>query len=239
MEYIYILLIIIFASYIQGMTSFGSSLVALPLLLIFLDIQVVVPMLAILNLFMNYTIYREVGKDADIKKIAPLLVTAVIFTVLGAIILKNLNEEPIRLVVGGIMLVTAISNLFGLRLQFGKPEKLFIPVGVLSGILNGATGMSGPPILLFLSNLDVSKKVFRSTLTSYFFYLNIVAIIMFIFNGLITTEVLIYAAIYLIPMLIGTQLGVIMSRKVHDEKFKKLVLVLMIFMSLNLILKSF
>lgn len=238
MEYIWILLIIMFASFIQGMTSFGSSLIALPLLLLFMDVKEVVPFMALLNLAMNGYIYREVGKDANLKKISPLIITALIFTVVGGMLLKNLPEQPIRLIVGGIMLVTAVSKLFGVSVQFKKPEKLFIPVGVLSGILNGATGMSGPPVLLFLSNLDVTKKVFRSTLTTYFLFLNMMAITMFTINKILYGEIFLMAVIYTVPMLFATHLGILTSRKIHDERFKKIVLFIMVVMALNLISKA-
>lgn len=238
MEFIWILLIILFASFIQGMTSFGSSLIALPLLLMFLDVKEVVPMMAMLNLVMNANIYREVGKDADMKRVGPLVVTAVIFSIVGAFLLVSLNETPIKIIVGSMMFITAVTKLLGWQFKIKKPERLFVPVGIISGVLNGTTGMSGPPVLLFLSSLDVPKKVFRSTLTTYFLTLNVVAITMFIVNGIITWDIFMQTAIYMIPMLIGTQIGVIAGRRIHDERFKKIVLFMMLLMSINLLVRT-
>lgn len=236
--YIWIFLIIFTASLIQGMTSFGSSLFALPLLLIFLDIREIVPLLASYNLVMNSMIFRKVGKDADLKKIAPLLITAIIFTVIGSFMLKNLEPTPIKLTVGIMLFITATSNLLGFKIKFKKPEKWYIPVGMVSGALNGATGMSGPPVLLFLSNLDVPKKVFRSTLTSYFWVLNVIAIIMFIIQGLFDKSVLNIVLIYLPALIAGTFVGLLLGEKFDERVFKKIVLVIMVAMSINLVLKS-
>ena len=237
--YIWIFLIIFTASLIQGMTSFGSSLFALPLLLIFLDIRVIVPLLASYNLVMNSMIFRKVGKDADLKKISPLLITAIIFTIAGSFLLKNLEADPIKLTVGIILFITATSNLLGFKIKLKKPERYYIPVGLASGALNGATGMSGPPVLLFLSNLDVPKKVFRSTLTSYFWVLNVVAIIMFVIQGLFDKTVLNTVLIYLPALITGTYVGLVLGEKFDERVFKKIVLVIMIVMSINLVLKSF
>ncbi len=237
--YIWIFLIIFAASLIQGMTSFGSSLFALPLLLVFLDIRVIVPLLASYNLVMNSMIFRKVGKDADLKKISPLLITAIIFTVIGSFLLKNLEADPIKLTVGIILFITATSNLLGFKVKLKKPERFYIPVGLASGALNGATGMSGPPVLLFLSNLDVPKKVFRSTLTSYFWVLNVVAIIMFIIQGLFDKSVLNIVLIYLPALITGTYVGLLLGEKFDERVFKKIVLVIMVVMSINLVLKSF
>lgn len=237
--YIWIFLIIFTASLIQGMTSFGSSLFALPLLLIFLDIKEIVPLLASYNLIMNAMIFKKVGKDADLRKISPLLITAIIFTIIGSFLLKNLEENPIKLTVGILLLITSVSNFFGLRINFKSPEKWYVPIGMLSGALNGSTGMSGPPVLLFLSNLNVPKRVFRSTLTSYFLVLNVFAIIMFIIQGLYDSSVLKLVVYYIAALVGGTYVGIQLGEKFDERVFKRIVLVIMMFMSVNLILKSF
>lgn len=237
-NYIWIFLIIFVASIIQGMTSFGSSLFALPLLLFFLDIKEIVPLLAAYNLIMNSMIFKKVGKDADLKKISPLLITAIIFTVIGSFLLKNLEAGPIKLTVGIILLITSVSNLFGLKIRFKKPERYYVPVGVFSGALNGATGMSGPPVLLFLSNLDVPKNVFRATLTSYFWVLNVIAITMFTIQGIFTVEVLRLVTYYVIALVGGTWVGIQLGERFDERLFKKIVLVIMVAMSLNLIINS-
>ena len=237
--YIWIFAIIFTASIIQGMTSFGSSLFALPLLLFFLDIKEIVPLLAFYNLIMNGMIFRKVGKDADLKKIAPLLITAIIFTVIGSFLLKNLEENPIKLTVGILLLITSVTNFFGIRVNVKSPEKWYVPVGIFSGALNGSTGMSGPPVLLFLSNLNVPKNVFRSTLTSYFLVLNVFAIIMFIIQGLFDASVLRLVVYYIAALVGGTYVGIQLGEKFDERVFKKIVLVIMMIMSINLIMRSF
>jgi len=237
--YIWVFLIIFTASLIQGMTSFGSSLFALPLLLFFLDIREIVPLLASYNLIMNSMIFKRVGKDADLKKISPLLITAIIFTILGSFLLKNLEANPIKITVGILLFVTAVSNLFGLKIKFKNPDHYYIPVGIFSGALNGATGMSGPPVLLFLSNLDVPKNVFRATLTSYFWVLNVVAIVMFIIQGLYDATVLRIVLYYLPALIGGTWVGIQLGERFDERLFKRIVLIIMVAMSLNLIVRSF
>ncbi len=238
-NYIWIFLIIFVASIIQGMTSFGSSLFALPLLLFFLDIKEIVPLLASYNLIMNSMIFKKIGKDADLKAIAPLLITAMIFTIIGSFLLTNLEAGPIKLTVGIILFITAVSNLFGLRVKFKKPENYYVPVGIVSGALNGATGMSGPPVLLFLSNLDVPKKVFRSTLTSYFLVLNVMAIIMFVVQGVFNYGVLQLVLYYVVALVGGTWVGIQLGERFDERLFKKIVLVIMVAMSINLIINAF
>jgi uncharacterized membrane protein YfcA len=237
--YIWVFLIIFIASIIQGMTSFVSSLFALPLLLFFLDIKEIVPLLAVYNLIMNSMIFRKVGKDADLKAILPLLISAIIFTIVGSFLLKNLEAGPIKLTVGIILFITSVSNLFGLRFTFKKPERYYIPVGIVSGALNGATGMSGPPVLLFLSNVDVPKKVFRSTLTSYFWVMNVIAITMFIIQGLLDLEVLKLVLYYVVALVGGTWVGIQLGERFDERVFKKIVLVIMVAMSINLIVNAF
>ncbi|XMB85595.1 sulfite exporter TauE/SafE family protein [Mycoplasmatota bacterium WC44] len=237
-EYILIFLIIFIGALIQGMTSFGSSLFALPLLLYFLDVKEIVPLLATYNLFMNTLIFRKIGKDANLKSISPLLITAIIFTLVGAFALKGLDTKYIKITIGIMMLITSTTSLFGLKVLFKKPEKLFIPVGMVSGLLNGSTGMSGPPVLLFLSNQNVEKNVFRSTLTSYFLVLNVISITTYAFTKIYNNDVLKLVVLYLPALISGTLIGIKLGNKINEKLFKKIVLGFVFVMGILLLLKA-
>ena len=107
-----------------------------------------------------------------------------------------------------------------------------LPVGMLSGLLGGSISISGPPIILFLSNQEVDKHTFRGNLATYFFILNLFMIPVYYLNGLLTKEVWNYSLTFLPGLLIGVLVGNILSHKIKDAHFKKLTLILLIIMGL-------
>ncbi|MTI46734.1 sulfite exporter TauE/SafE family protein [Sporosalibacterium faouarense] len=224
------LIIIFLAGMIQGITSFGFSLLAVPLLGLFLPLQIVVPMLVIYSLFLNSIILFNVKNHVNLRKIAILVIAGIIGTPLGTYLLKALDENILKVSVGIIVTLSAVAFLRGFKIHVKNEKLSFIPVGFISGLLNGSVSLSGPPIILFLTNQGVEKQTFRANLTSYFWVLNLITIPTYIVSDLITKDVITYTS-YLFPaLIIGVLSGIKIGNKVDEGLFKKMTLVLIVFM---------
>ena len=222
--------VIFCAGLIQGATSFGFSLFALPILAVFMPLKIIVPMLVIYSIIMNSIILYKIREHVKIKRILMLIIAAVIATPIGANMLINMNERVLQLIVGVIVAISALSFYFGYKIKISNEKIAYIPVGFLSGLLNGSVSLSGPPVILFLTNQGVEKQVFRATLTAYFWILNIMTTITFIYKRLISAETLQFT-LYLLPALvIGVLIGIKLGNKVKEETFKKLTTVLLVCM---------
>lgn len=239
MENIYIALILLFATFVQGFTSFGFSLVAIPLLAFFLDAREIVVMTMSYSFVINSIVIRKYYKHAKLSKISPLLITAIIFTFVGAYFLGDINDFGLKLIISVLLIIVGITNGLGVRFKMKKPENFYIPVGIISGTLNGISGVSGPPVLIFLSNIDLAKNEFKATLSSYFFTLNIVAISLYVFIGYYTWD-LFKMILALVPfVIIGASLGVFASTKVNDVTFKKVINAAIPIMGITMLIRLF
>jgi uncharacterized membrane protein YfcA len=239
MEFIYIGATLFFSTFVQGFTSFGFSLVAIPLLSLFLDTKLIIVITVTYSLVINGIIIRKYYRDTKLKKILPLLISAIIFTFVGVSYLQTIDEYILKLVIGVLLVVIGIINNFGIRFNLKKPEKYYLPVGAMSGVLNGIGGISGPPVLVFLSNIDLNKSQFKATLSSYFFTLNVVAILTYIYKGFYTPENLKMIWTYLPHVVIGTAIGVYTSTKVEERLFKRIINLAIPVMGLNIVWKLF
>lgn len=226
------ILIILTASMIQGITSFGFSLVSLPLLGIFLPLKIIVPMLIIYSLVLNTIILYHIRHYINLKPITILVIAGIIGTPFGTYLLRISNENTLKILVGVILTFSAITNYFGYKIKVKNEKLTYIPVGLVSGLLNGSVSLGGPPLVLFLTNQGVEKQVFRANLTTYFLILNIITIPTYFINGLITKDVIQYT-VYLLPALVGgALLGVALGNKVNENWFKKLTLALITVMGI-------
>ena len=151
---------------------------------------------------------------------------------LGAHLLVIMNEDLLKIFIGSMILLFGILLLLGFRKQFKNEKLAMLPVGMLSGLLGGSISISGPPIILFLSNQDVDKHTFRGNLAAYFFILNIFIIPVYYLNELLTKEVWNYSLTFLPGLLVGVIVGNLLSHKIKDDHFKKLTLILLIVMGL-------
>lgn len=230
MSYVLSAIILLIAALVQGATSFGFSLIALPLLGLFFDLKVVVPTLVIFSIFLNLLILVRLRVKPNIKEIGLLATFAILFIPLGVDMLLYVDESLLKVVVGILLIVVSLIMLSGYRMTIKNKQVSYVITGILSGILNGAVSLSGPPVVVLLANDNKNKNEFRSSLTTLFLILNVVTIYLYFKNGLFSNPEL-TKMLFLFPfMIIGTLLGIYLGNKIDDGKFKKMVLILLLFM---------
>lgn len=225
-------IVILCAGIIQGAASFGFSLLALPILGLFMPLKIIVPMLVIYSIIMNSIILYKIREHVKLKRISILIISAIIATPIGTNMLINLNESFLKIIVGAIVTTSALSFYFGYKIEIENEKIAYIPVGFISGLLNGSVSFSGPPVIIFLTNQGVEKQVFRATLTAYFWILNIMTTIIFAYKKLIDVELIRITGHLLPALVIGVLIGVKLGNRIKEETFRKLTTVLMVFIGI-------
>lgn len=225
-------LIIFISAMVQGATSFGFSLIALPLLGLLYPLKIVVPTLVILSLLLNTIIFIRLKVKPHIKDLMLLGMFAILTIPFGVKLLLVMDEMALKLVVSILLIITALLMLKGIKINIRNKKLSYALTGILSGVLNGAVSLSGPPIVILLANEGKDKNSFRSSLTFLFILLNVYTIILYMFNGLFL-DVALYELTLFVPfMIIGSIFGIYLGNKINDVIFKKLVLNLLLIMGI-------
>jgi len=226
------------AGFISGLTGSGFALISVPILILMTSPKVVVPVILILSVFLNVYVLIEARRWIDLKRIYPLMIAGAVGMPFGTHLLKVLDAEVLKVFIGIMIVIFALAFLRGFRHEIRNEKIAFAPVGFASGLLNGATAMSGPPVILFFTNQGVAKQVFRANVVAYFLVLNLVTLPYLAVHGLITTSVINYS-LYLLPaMTIGAFIGIRFSRKVREDNFRKIVLLLVTFAGIASVLSG-
>lgn len=220
--------IILIASFVQGLTSFGFALIALPLLSLFLPIQRVVPMIVILSMLICLLVLGSVYRDTNIRKIGLLIIASVAMAPVGTLFLLIISGSVLKIATGILITLFAVFLLSGRTIPIANEKAAYLSAGALSGLLSGSISVSGPPMALMLSNQGMSKQMFRANLALVGVILNGVTIITFVYSGLIDQEMSLYLGWMLPVMVIGTWIGVKAVNYLNEQKFKKYSLGLII-----------
>ena len=182
-------------------------------------------MLCLTSIFLNLSIFWKARKNLDLKRILPLLISGAVALPAGVWLLKIADESVLKISVGIIVILSSLIYLSGFRVTVRREKLAMVPVGFLSGLLNGATTFSGPPVILFFANQRVAKHQFRASLATYFLLLNILAVPAFIAGGLLT-GVGALKTLYLFPaVILGVLLGIRMADVVSEERFRFVALI--------------
>jgi uncharacterized membrane protein YfcA len=227
------------ASIVQGTTGFGFALTSMPLLTILLSIHTVVPIMVVFGLCANILILVKVWSNVKFKKIWLLIVSSVIAVPLGTYLLLIIEQNTLKIITGFLIVLFALALWRSYSLQIKNERLALIPVGFSSGLLNGSISLSGPPVVLFLTNQGEEKTTFRENITAFALILNIITITTFFMGGLIIKEVITYILWFFPALFLGTFLGMKIANKVEQNLFKKITLGLIILSGLSAIFTSF
>jgi len=165
--YLWVCLITFLAGLTQGLSGFGSVLLSIPLLAIFLDIKIVIPLTALVGLSMSLVLLFHLRPYLDWKKIYPLLIAAIPGIPVGVLFLIRLDRTVILSVLGVILVAYSLYSL--LWRSTGKRIRGYwaYPLGFLAGCLGGAFGATGPAVIVYTSLQTWSKDQIKVTLRGF------------------------------------------------------------------------
>lgn len=221
-------LIVAFGGFTQGLTGFGSIIVSLPLLVLFLDIKAVIPLVGLFALCINLLLVIQLRRSLDYKRILPLLVAAAPGIPAGVFLLKTVQAHTLELWLG----VTVL--LFGLYSLTREPARRELTrpwtwlAGFLAGCLGGSIGANGPPIIVYAAFQPWPKDEVKSTMSGFFLAAGVGISGMHAAFGLVTGRVLELFAAGLPALLLGVLAGSYCYGRLNESGYRRLVVLLIV-----------
>jgi uncharacterized membrane protein YfcA len=103
-----------------------------------------------------------------------------------------------------------------------------VAAGAVSGFLNGLSGMAGPPIAFYyLASTEAAVKV-RANLTTYFVFVDLVALSLFFGRGLVGWPTAVQSACLAPAVILGGLLGERLFPLASEVFYRRLALVLLV-----------
>lgn len=178
------LLAVAIAAFVQASTGFGFALIAAPFLMMGLEVRVAVVSLLCLHSLQCAAVLAGAWRRVSWAPITPLVVGGLIGTPIGAIILRTAAPEMLRISIGLVILVSGVILLTTLPRPIRAERAGSVAAGLLSGLLNSGTGLSGPPLALFLGNQGWEGDRFRTALITTFLASNLAALTAYALLGI-------------------------------------------------------
>jgi uncharacterized membrane protein YfcA len=222
-------LVVIVSSATQSLTGFGFIMVAVPFLILIIDARVAVALSLMVAFASSAALLLSIKKDTNWQLLKRLLLAAFVGLPFGLAVFYYIDLVMLKVYASAVIIVLSILSLNNFKLDTTKNLGLWQWVsGSTSGFLSGSVGMSGPPIILFLSSLNTPKDEFRATTIAYFFIIYPTSFVSMALTGAIPLDTF-KIALYLIPFsIIGMYIGKWLFKYVSDKAFKKLVLIVLI-----------
>jgi uncharacterized protein len=157
---------------IRSAFGFGEALIAVPLLAFFIPMQVAAPLAVLVSITIAAVVVVQDWRHIHLRSAGWLVASTVFGIPLGLLLLTRTPERLIKGGLGGLILLFALFSLSGVgkgwRLQ-NDNRRWLLGCGFAAGILGGAYGMNGPPLVIYGSLRGWTAQHFRATLQANFF----------------------------------------------------------------------
>jgi len=235
----HILLVIFIATIFRSAFGFGESLVAVPLFALWVPLNIAVPLSVLMSVTIAGVVVVQDWKKIHLGSAGGLILFTLIGIPLGLLLLTSADERTVKAILGLIITVFSIYLITGKQLSELKTDstKWLLGCGLLAGILGGAYGLNGPPLVIYGAKRRWSAQHFRATLQGYFLIAGIVGLMGYRLTGLLVPAVIHYYLLSLPVMLPGVFIGRAINHRLHGDKFFKYVYFALLAIGLFLLVK--
>lgn len=206
---------------VRSTLGFGEALIAVPFYLLFLPVDVAVPLAVMLSIVIALVVVIQDHKKIHFHSAKWLIIYAVLGLPLGILILTYANETIVKTGLGLLIILYSLYSLYFTKNKALEEDNKFwlFVCGFLSGVFGGAYGLNGPPLVVYGNLRQWSAKHFRATLQAYFLPVSLLSVVGYYSKGLITTQVNIYFLYSLITTIPAIFLGRYLNHKLKDGAF--------------------
>ncbi|HEX6297627.1 MAG TPA: sulfite exporter TauE/SafE family protein [Burkholderiales bacterium] len=157
---------VIFVAYaLRGATGFGAGVVSIPLLLLALPLQVVIPLVTAMGMLASFAQAVHQRHFIDWQGLRGLLVPSVIGVAAGLWLFKSLDPELLLRALAVFIIGYALWGYLPRRLARPAPAWLAPLAGALGGFVATVFGgMAGPLYAVYLRTRALDKTMFRATM---------------------------------------------------------------------------
>ena len=220
-----VLVIVFLATLFRSALGFGEALVAVPLLALCIPLKIAAPLAVLLSITIAAVVVVQDWNKVHARSAGWLVLSTLFGIPLGLLLLTSSYQRAVKLTLAVIIILFAAYSLIVRRPQQLRSDSQvwLLGCGFCAGVLGGAYGMNGPPLVIYGTMRGWTAQHFRATLQGYFLPASIVGMFGYWIAGLWVPAVTHYYLLSLPIALPAIWLGRIVNHRLRGETFLKYV----------------
>jgi uncharacterized protein len=163
-----VLAVIFVATLIRSAFGFGEALIAVPLLALVIPVEEAVPLATLVSITVAAVVVAQDWHKIHFRSAGWLVFSTLFGIPLGLWLLKAVTETVVKAILAVVIIGFSCYCLVSRKQYELKNDRLAWLFGFGAGVLGGAYGMNGPPLVIYGSLRHWSPEHFRATLQGYF-----------------------------------------------------------------------
>lgn len=227
------------AEFLGTIGGFGSSVFFIPIAAFFLDFHSVLGITALFHVSSNLTKIALFRKGFDKMLIIYLGIPATIFVIVGAYMSQYVNDVALEIALAIFLIISSLIFLAFKQIKVRPTKFNSILGGIFSGGVAGLIGTGGAIRGMTLASFKLTSQVFIATSAIIDLSVDASRAVVYTLNGYVHNHDL-----YLLPPLIaasivGTYAGKKVLEKISEDRFRTLVLALVLATGASTLVKIF
>jgi uncharacterized membrane protein YfcA len=218
-----VVLVFFGATLVRSALGFGEALIAVPLLAFVLPVEVAAPVATLVSITVAAAVVAQDWRQIHLRSAAWLVCSTLLGIPFGLLLLRAVPGPIVKAVLGVLVAAFAASALRRPTTYELTNDRLAWVFGVSAGVLGGAYGMNGPPLVVYGTLRRWSPERFRATLQGYFLPASVIGMIGYWTAGLWTPAVSRYYLLSLPAVLLAIPLGRALNRRLDAQRFRTYV----------------
>ncbi len=232
-------LIALLAYTAYGLTGFGSTIIAVPLLAQVVPLKFAVPLMLLLDIVFGVFTGFRFRRQAHYREVAALLPFILLGMVVGVILLVSLDERILLGALGlfalGYGIYCLVQPLTGSRIS----RWWAAPLGIVGGIFSAMFGSGGVLYIVYLAGRIKEKSELRATIVTVVVISGVPRLCMFGYTGLLGQNGLFAAWALLLPVgVLGFWLGNRLHHVLPGPRVLRLIYGLLVMSGVSLLARA-
>jgi uncharacterized membrane protein YfcA len=230
---------VVFGAYVVfGISAFGAALFVVPVLSHFLPLDVVLPMVVLLDVSAALALGVRISREAEWSELKWMVPLSLAGAVAGVTLLVAL---PRQVTIAGIGTLLVLYSLYSLRQ--GDAARIVRPTwGPVAGFVGGAFGtlfgVGAPPYAIYLAHRLRDKAAYRATLSNMVIFSVSIRAVVFAAGGLMLADRFAGFAVLLPFCLAGLWLGNRLQRRISRAGLLRVVAGLLLLIGVSLLVRA-
>jgi len=221
------------ACIVSGLVGFGSNILALPVLTLFLDVKTIVPVLILTVIFNGVPRLIKQYREVNLRLYCMMIPLSLLGGVIGVQLMTKLHEGWMKFFLAILMILIAIKGLLEISgvWQLKKKEKknpLLLVFPFLAGLMQAAFACGGPLFNIYILLNLTEKEQIRATQFAISTTTAVLVVAQYMRAGVYQGQVLQFVFLLIPAVLLAYVVSERLFKQIDGKQFLKLVYIVLI-----------
>ena len=236
---IHVMAVLFLATFVRSTFGFGEALIAVPLLALIMPVDVAAPLAVLVSITVAVILLVQDWRHVHVRSVGWLVLSTLVGTPLGLLLLTRFDGGIVKICLGVLIVAFSLYSLLSRKKARLADDRLAWTFGFAAGVLGGAYGMNGPPLVMYGALRGWSPRHFRATLQGYFLPASVMAMAGYWLAGLWAPEVTHDYLVSLPVVIAAIFLGQAVNGRLDGRLFLRCIHVGLVVIGVTLVLQAF